>query len=109
MSAIRLQPRAIETVWGRRDLPASFAASAADAEGPIGEIIFDSPPGSDPELLVKFLFTAEKLSIQVHPDDEAARAAGGARGKDEAWIVFAAEAGATIGLGLERELSKAEL
>jgi len=55
------------------------------------------------------LFTSEKLSVQVHPDSRYARAKGLARGKDEAWIILDAEPGATLGIGLTRPLSKAEL
>jgi mannose-6-phosphate isomerase len=51
-------------------------------------------------LLVKYLFTSERLSIQVHPDDAAAQANGYPRGKDEAWYVIDAEPDAVIGLGL---------
>src|SRR5262249_13298778 len=57
----------------------------------------------------KFLFTSERLSIQVHPDDPAARAAGHPRGKDEAWLVLGADAGATIGLGLTHAVSREAL
>ena len=60
-------------------------------------------------LLVKYLFTSERLSIQVHPDDAAARARGHARGKDEAWYVLSAEPGAVIGLGLTHEVSREAL
>lgn len=101
MAAIRLEPRRIEKVWGRRDLGAPFGDVAEEAE-PVGEIWFEAPDGRDPALLVKYLFTSERLSIQVHPDDAAARARGEPRGKDEAWLVLAADPGATIGLGLTR-------
>jgi mannose-6-phosphate isomerase len=37
-----------------------------------------------PALLLKFLFTSEPLSIQVHPDDEFARSIGLPNGKTEA-------------------------
>lgn len=99
-----MAPRAARKPWGRRDLPSPFGRWADGTES-IGEIIFDPPDGSDPELLVKFLFTAEKLSIQVHPDDCAALDEGARRGKDEAWIVLAADPNATIGIGLTREVS----
>lgn len=58
-------------------------------------------------LLVKLLFTSERLSVQVHPDDEyAVRHHGpGARGKTEAWHVLTARAGATIGLGITAPLT----
>ena len=52
-------------------------------------------------LLVKFIFPRDKLSVQVHPDDETARRAGLPCGKTECWYVFQAEPGAKIGLGLK--------
>jgi mannose-6-phosphate isomerase len=106
MSAIRLHTRYIEKPWGRHNLWAGFADPPSGA-APIGEIAFDG--GGDPELLVKYLFTSEKLSIQVHPDDAAARAAGHPRGKDEAWVILAAEPDSTIGLGLARAASLDEV
>ena len=86
----------------------AFGGPGATGE-PIGEIWFEQPNGADAELLVKFLFTSERLSIQVHPDDRAARAAGLPWGKDEAWLILAAEPGAQIGLGTRKMLSKEEL
>jgi mannose-6-phosphate isomerase len=76
---------------------------------PLGEIWFPDPRGDDAELLVKYLFTSEKLSVQVHPGDVDARAAGYRRGKDEVWVVLAADPDATIGLGLRRAVSRAAL
>lgn len=104
MTAIRLEQRRVEKVWGRRDLGPPFGAVPADGE-PVGEIWFEAPEGVPASLLVKYLFTSERLSIQVHPDDDAARAAGSPSGKDEAWLVLSAEPGATIGLGLKREVA----
>lgn len=97
----------VEKPWGRHRLWPGFVDAAPGAE-PVGEIWFDAP-GRDPALLVKYLFTSERLSIQVHPDDEAARASGHPRGKDEAWVILAAEPGATIALGTIRPLSAGEL
>lgn len=108
MTASRLASRQVEKLWGRAELPQSFGAAAAGGE-PIGEIWFQDGRGPEAELLVKYLLTREKLSIQVHPDDEAARAAGYRRGKDEAWIILEAEPGARIGLGLKRRVGKAAL
>jgi mannose-6-phosphate isomerase len=95
-------------MWGRAELPQSFGASAAASE-PIGEIWFQDGRGGEAELLVKYLLTREKLSIQVHPDDAAARVAGHRRGKDEAWLVLEAEPGARVGLGLKRRVDREEL
>jgi mannose-6-phosphate isomerase len=103
LTAHRLASHAVAKIWGRDDLPGTFGATT------LGEVWFDDPVGDDAPLLVKLLFTSERLSIQVHPDDDAARAAGHARGKDEAWLVLAAEPGATIGIGLVREVSSEAL
>ncbi|MBV9883074.1 MAG: class I mannose-6-phosphate isomerase [Sphingomonadaceae bacterium] len=102
MAAHRLASRHVERIWGRRDLSGAFAPP--DGAEPIGEIWFEG--AADAELLVKYLFTSERLSIQVHPDDDAAGARGHRRGKDEAWYVLSAEPGAVIGLGLTREVSR---
>lgn len=52
-------------------------------------------------LLVKFLFPAEKLSVQVHPDDAGAQRVGQPYGKTECWYVLDAKPGAQVGLGLK--------
>ena len=108
MTANRLRTRPIEKVWGRHDLPRAFGAAVADGE-PVGEIWFEDPSGGSADLLVKYLLTSEKLSIQVHPDAAMARARGYRCGKDEAWLVVAAEPGARIGLGLRTAIGKEEL
>ena len=60
-------------------------------------------------LLLKFLFPHEKLSVQVHPDDERARRVGQPWGKTECWYVAHAKPGAQIGLGLKSGVTVAEL
>ena len=60
-------------------------------------------------LLMKFLFPKEKLSVQVHPDDEGARAIGQPCGKTECWYVLAAEPGAQIALGLKPGVTREEV
>lgn len=59
-------------------------------------------------LLLKFLFPQEKLSVQVHPDDEAAQEIGQPCGKTECWYVVHAEPGAEIGLGLKPGATRAD-
>jgi mannose-6-phosphate isomerase len=71
----------------------------------VGEAAND--PGRFP-LLTKFLFPHEKLSVQVHPDDEAARRAGFPCGKTECWYVVHAKPGAQIALGLKPEITRAQ-
>jgi mannose-6-phosphate isomerase len=60
-------------------------------------------------LLLKFLFPHEKLSVQVHPDDEQALRVGQPWGKTECWYVAHAKAGAQIALGLKPGVSVAQL
>lgn len=59
-------------------------------------------------LLLKFLFPHEKLSVQVHPDDEAAHRTGQPWGKTECWYVAHAKPGAQIGLGLKPGATRAQ-
>jgi mannose-6-phosphate isomerase len=107
MSVIRLETRRVEKPWGRAKLWPGFD-DVADGGDPVGEIWFQHP-GEDPELLVKYLFTSEKLSIQDHPDDAEARARGYPRGKSEAWVILDAEPHATIALGLRQATTREAL
>jgi mannose-6-phosphate isomerase len=108
LTAIPLQTHRVEKPWGRHDLAPLFANQPADQE-PTGEIWFEDESGADRDLLIKYLFTSQKLSVQVHPGDAAAQAKGYKRGKDEAWVVLSAEPHSTIGLGLTRDVSVDEL
>ncbi len=107
MSLRVLSREAVERVWGRRVLPDGFADLAPGSGPPVGEVWFRD--GAQQPLLVKYLFTSERLSIQVHPGDAQAAAAGESRGKDEAWLIVDAEPGARIGLGLRHRVSEVEL
>ena len=60
-------------------------------------------------LLLKFLFPHEKLSVQVHPDDEQARRVGQPWGKTECWYVAQAAPGAQIALGLKPGVTAGQL
>jgi mannose-6-phosphate isomerase len=100
---MKLDRQFVEKPWGRTQLPQPFPSSGAK----VGEVWFTSPEPMP--LLVKYLFTSERLSIQVHPNDEQARERGVANGKTECWYILDAEPGATLGLGLTREVSKEEL
>jgi len=59
-------------------------------------------------LLAKFLFPEEKLSVQVHPDDEAAQRVGEPWGKTECWYVAHARPGAQIALGLKPGVTRGQ-
>lgn len=98
-----LVTKAVEKPWGRETLPPPFAAAPGAR---IGEIWFEPPPEL-PDLLVKYLFTSEKLSVQVHPSDE--QAPPGSRGKEECWLVLQAEPGAQLAIGFERPVTPEEM
>jgi len=90
---MKLARRYVEKPWGRTGLPPRFGAPDGRR---IGELWFTG--GGELPLLAKYIFTSERLSIQVHPPE-----------KTECWYVLDAEPGATIGLGLLREISSDEL
>jgi len=60
-------------------------------------------------LLLKFLFPADKLSVQVHPDDATARRFGEPWGKTECWYVAHARPGAQVALGLKPGVTREQL
>ncbi len=106
--ATRLAPRAFARPWGRAVLPSVFAGFERPHET-IGEIWHEESGPGECRLLVKQLFTAELLSVQVHPDASQAEARGLPCGKDEAWLILDAEPGAVIGLGLKRPVAADDL
>jgi mannose-6-phosphate isomerase len=94
---MKLVAHAVAKPWGRDDLPAQFPRAP---EGKTGEIWFEPGDGGDLPLLVKYIFTSERLSVQVHPDDRQAHARGVDSGKSECWYILSAEPGAALGLGV---------
>lgn len=101
MGARLLGMRQVAKPWGRMTLPAPFANASGE---PVGEIWFADDAGEPLPLLAKYLFTSEKLSIQVHPNDAQARARDMPSGKEECWLVLDAEPGAVLGIGTTRAL-----
>jgi mannose-6-phosphate isomerase len=119
VAPFRLKPWFSERPWGKRDLRPWYADTGttelvgeAWLTGP--QCVVETGPfaghtlasvatklGGEFPLLVKLLFPAEKLSVQVHPDDAQARALGETRGKTECWYVLEAEPGAAVALGLK--------
>ena len=133
-----MQPVFDPRPWGTRDLSPIYPGHRFDekigeswltgehcriANGPLGgksldelskhygkELVGDA--ASDPNrfpLLLKFLFPHEKLSVQVHPDDAAARRTGQPWGKTECWYVAHANPGAQVALGLRPGVTSAQL
>jgi mannose-6-phosphate isomerase len=100
---MKLTPRYVEKPWGRQELPPMFEAAGKR----IGEVWMVG--GDELALLAKYIFTSEKLSVQVHPGDRQAKQRGFASGKAESWYILDADPGATIGLGLRRKVSESEL
>jgi mannose-6-phosphate isomerase len=101
---MKLERSYVEKPWGRTQLPVICDAPEGER---IGEVWFGR--GSDLPLLAKYIFTSERLSIQVHPNDEQARSRGLPAGKTECWTILEAEPDATIGLGTKRRLPPEEL
>lgn len=98
---VQLTTRMVAKPWGKDSLPAPFVAPEGER---IGEVWFE-PPAALEALLVKYIFTSEALSVQVHPSDAQTQAAGlGRQGKEECWLVVDAEPGAALGIGFREPL-----
>src|ERR1700761_1858711 len=122
-----LKPWFSERVWGKSDLRPWYDETGTNEL--VGEAWLTGPQclvetgpfqgqtlasvgekmGGEFPLLVKILFPADKLSVQVHPDDAQAKAMGETRGKTECWYVLEAEPGATVALGLKQGVGAKEV
>jgi mannose-6-phosphate isomerase len=112
-----------DTPWGGdnlrgiygKDTPSDITGEALEAsvlEGlesraEDGTALGDIVPGFP--LLIKLIDARERLSVQVHPDDEFAGETEGKLGKTEAWYVLYAKPGATIVYGLAEGRSADDL
>lgn len=96
---VQLNPSPRNKVWGKYHLGPWFP----DSQEKTGEVWFTYP--EELPLLVKFLFTSEKLSVQVHPAD----GEDGPRGKTEMWYILDAEPGASIALGFKGPITRERL
>lgn len=131
---VRVVPRLVERVWGRRDLspwcadiPQSPGLAIGEAwltdtgcevegGGTLGDLIgrdanwLLGDAAGRPPILAKMLFTAAPLSVQVHPTDAAARSTGTATsGKNEAWHILEADTDAAVWVGLLAPATPAQL
>ena len=103
---MKLNRKFVEKPWGQEILPDIFDGGSGKK---IGEVWFEAPKGISPQLMIKYLFTSEKLSIQVHPNDRQARRIGFPHGKEECWFVLDAKPDAVLGLGLNKTASATKL
>ncbi len=79
------------------DAPSLIGEAAATAQGRF-------------PLLVKFVDTSDRLSVQVHPNDAQARELGASDGgKNEAWLVLHADPGAVLWAGPAPGKGRADL
>ncbi len=97
----------------------SFTENITSNGKNLGDIIRDEPEvlgtAADPKhpgvcpILVKLLFTTERLSVQVHPDDSYAHEHHGCLGKTEAWYVLESQAPGEVAVGFREELTPDQL
>ncbi len=79
-----------------------LAKAGREALGAHGANAADFP------ILIKLIDAADKLSVQVHPDDAYAKADNGENGKTECWYILDAEPGAELLYGFERDVTREE-
>ena len=128
---IELLPLFRTRVWGRESLapyfempPANerigeiwytFADNQTALGKPLGDLLRENPeilgqardphhPGICP-LLVKLLLTTERLSVQVHPDDQYAQQHHNSLGKTEAWYVLDSHPPGEVAVGFKETLA----
>lgn len=93
-----------EKVWGSTRLSPWFP----DSDRKIGEVWYEHDPPLP--ILVKMLFTSDKLSVQVHPGDEYAAKHEGSRGKTEMWHILRADPDSPgVAAGLRESVSAERL
>ena len=73
----------------------------------VGEKVYEKF-GIEFPLLFKFIDAKEKLSIQVHPNNEFAKEKHKAYGKTEMWYVIDTEKNAELTVGFNKEIDKGE-
>lgn len=100
----RLGSRVLDKIWGS---PLTEPWFLNPERRQVGEIWFET--SNEVPLLVKLLFTSDKLSVQVHPDDVYAREHENSPGKTEMWHVLRAEPGAQVAIGLREEITREQL
>lgn len=98
---VRLPDTFKEKIWGTTDLAPWYPAP----EKKIGEVWFEA----DLPLLAKFVFTDDRLSVQVHPDDSFARTHENSLGKTEMWYVLRADPGAQLAIGFREPITRERL
>ena len=74
----------------------------------VGENIFSHYNGDFP-LLVKILDIKDKISVQVHPNDEIAMEREDSYGKAELWYILDAKPGAKLYVGFNKDVTPVEL
>ena len=73
----------------------------------VGAHVLEQFEGRFP-LLIKFIDARDNLSIQVHPNDELARARHNSFGKTEMWYVIKADKGASLYSGFSQQITPDE-
>ncbi|MBI3682869.1 MAG: class I mannose-6-phosphate isomerase [Acidobacteria bacterium] len=96
-AAIPIAPSFHEKAWGSTGLAPWFP----NPENRTGEVWFEAE--SLP--LIKFLFTTERLSVQVHPDDDYAREHENSNGKTEMWHILRVAPGAQVAIGFREPVT----
>lgn len=99
---IKLNAIKSEKIWGYELWIASTHPNGCQKE-------FEAFAGGDYPLLVKVINSNDVLSVQVHPDDDAAQKLEGCRGKTECWYILAAKEDSKLIYGMKDDYSPDEL
>jgi mannose-6-phosphate isomerase len=131
LGPLKLAPQPFARPWGGRLLVERYGKPAPEGGAPLGESWeasdlpghvsrvesgrhagrpIDEALGCPLPMLVKLIDAREHLSVQVHPDEQAAEEIGGdARPKTEAWHILWSEPGAAVYFGTRQGVSAQQL
>ena len=110
---LKLKPYLSKKIWGWEKWVLSCHE---DGKSTIQEGIYEGQElsellgcDSDFPILSKIIKAEDKLSVQVHPDDDYAKRVENANGKTECWYILEAKEGATLVSGIKKGLNKEKL
>lgn len=107
-----LQPILKDYLWGGTRLREEYGFTTDKAIAAEAWMLSSHKDGcnikEEVPILIKLIDARDKLSVQVHPDDDYAWRVEGEPGKTEMWYIVDHEPGAQLIYGFKRELTKQE-
>lgn len=105
MNILKLDPYYSEKIWGYEEWNLSTHKNGnsivTDLQQPLSDVI-----GTDLPILIKIIQANDKLSVQVHPNDDYSRKYENDNGKTECWYILDAKEDASLVCGIKEGLDR---